>query len=158
MYLLQTHNFSRGRLTHRIRHNRKWRKLSGSHSLHVEPSYTRRKQTRGEHIGRPAAKESVNHLLHSMFNQIDVYLNQKLVSLSNNTYAYRALLNYFAGFTRKNFLSNFLLKKHGYSWLHRRHVKFIKSKYGAPDTRAIHSGKSCARFHRLSLLRHFQSR
>ncbi|XP_018353060.1 PREDICTED: uncharacterized protein F54H12.2-like [Trachymyrmex septentrionalis] len=40
----------------------------------------------------------VNHLLHSMFNQIDVYFNQKLVSPPNNAYAYRAyieaLLNY----------------------------------------------------------------
>ncbi|XP_071579508.1 uncharacterized protein F54H12.2-like [Temnothorax nylanderi] len=40
----------------------------------------------------------VNYLLHSMFNQIDVYFNQKLVLPPNNAYAYRAyieaLLNY----------------------------------------------------------------
>ncbi|KAL6433571.1 hypothetical protein ACFW04_006573 [Cataglyphis niger] len=40
----------------------------------------------------------VNHLLYSIFNQIDVYFNQKLVSPPNNTYAYRvyieAFLNY----------------------------------------------------------------
>ncbi|KAL6446796.1 hypothetical protein ACFW04_001316 [Cataglyphis niger] len=40
----------------------------------------------------------INHLLHSIFNQIDVYFNQKLVSPPNNAYAYRAyikaLLNY----------------------------------------------------------------
>ncbi|XP_025159772.1 uncharacterized protein F54H12.2-like [Harpegnathos saltator] len=40
----------------------------------------------------------VNHILHSMFNQIDVYFNQKFVSPPNNAYAYRAyieaLLNY----------------------------------------------------------------
>ncbi|XP_018342243.1 PREDICTED: uncharacterized protein F54H12.2-like [Trachymyrmex septentrionalis] len=37
----------------------------------------------------------VNNLWHSMFNQIDVYFNQKLVSPPNNTYAYiEALLNY----------------------------------------------------------------
>lgn len=40
----------------------------------------------------------INNLLHSMFNQVDVYLNQKLVSPPNNAYAYRAyletLLNY----------------------------------------------------------------
>ncbi|XP_020298873.1 uncharacterized protein F54H12.2-like, partial [Pseudomyrmex gracilis] len=39
-----------------------------------------------------------NNFLHSMFNQIDVYFNQKLVSPPNNAYAYRAyfetLLNY----------------------------------------------------------------
>jgi len=34
----------------------------------------------------------VNHLLHSMFNQIDVYFNQKLVSSPNNAYAYRAYI------------------------------------------------------------------
>ncbi|XP_025155142.1 uncharacterized protein F54H12.2-like [Harpegnathos saltator] len=49
--------------------------------------------------GATAAKVGpVNHILHSMFNQIDVYFNQKLVSSPNNAYAYRAyieaLLNY----------------------------------------------------------------
>lgn len=40
----------------------------------------------------------VNNLLHSLFNQVDVYFNQKPVSPPNNAYAYRAyletLLNY----------------------------------------------------------------
>ena len=40
----------------------------------------------------------VNNFLHSMFNQVDVYFNQKLVSPANNAYPYRAyiesLLNY----------------------------------------------------------------
>lgn len=40
----------------------------------------------------------VNNLMHSMFNQVDVFFNQKLVSPPNNAYAYRAyietLLNY----------------------------------------------------------------
>jgi len=40
----------------------------------------------------------VNNLLHSMFSQVDVFLNQKLVSPPSNAYAYRAyietLLNY----------------------------------------------------------------
>lgn len=40
----------------------------------------------------------VNNWLHSLFNQLDIYLNQKLISPPNNTYAYRAylenLLNY----------------------------------------------------------------
>lgn len=43
----------------------------------------------------------VNNLLHSMFNQVDVFLNQKPVSPPNNAYAYRAyvetLLNYGPG-------------------------------------------------------------
>ena len=40
----------------------------------------------------------VNNWLHSLFSQVDMYLNQKLVTPQNNTYAYRAyietLLNY----------------------------------------------------------------
>lgn len=40
----------------------------------------------------------INNWLHSLFSQLDVYLNQKLVSPPNNTYAYRSyietLLNY----------------------------------------------------------------
>ncbi|XP_063972043.1 uncharacterized protein F54H12.2-like [Diachasmimorpha longicaudata] len=40
----------------------------------------------------------VNNFLHSMFNQVDVYFNQKVVTPPNNLYAYRAyietLLNY----------------------------------------------------------------
>ncbi|XP_070169688.1 uncharacterized protein [Polyergus mexicanus] len=54
-----------------------------------------------EHTAGAAATATigpVNHLLHSMLNQIDVYFNQKLVSPPNNAYAYRAyieaLLNY----------------------------------------------------------------
>ncbi|XP_048507999.1 uncharacterized protein F54H12.2-like [Athalia rosae] len=40
----------------------------------------------------------INNLLHSMFNQVDIFFNQKPVSPANNSYAYRAyietLLNY----------------------------------------------------------------
>jgi hypothetical protein len=32
----------------------------------------------------------VNNWLHSLFSQVDLYVNQKLVSPQNNTYAYRA--------------------------------------------------------------------
>ncbi|XP_014299299.1 uncharacterized protein F54H12.2-like [Microplitis demolitor] len=46
----------------------------------------------------PPKVGSVNKLLHSMFNQVDVLFNQKPVSIPNNLYAYRAhiatLLNY----------------------------------------------------------------
>lgn len=46
----------------------------------------------------PPSVGPINNLLHSMFNQVDVFLNQKLVSPPNNAYAYRAyietLLNY----------------------------------------------------------------
>ena len=36
----------------------------------------------------------VNHLLHFMFNQIDVYFNQKLVSPPNNAYTVRTSRRY----------------------------------------------------------------
>lgn len=40
----------------------------------------------------------VNNFMHSLFNQVDIFFNQKLVSPPNNAYAYRAyietLLNY----------------------------------------------------------------
>lgn len=43
----------------------------------------------------------VNNWLHSLFSQVDLYVNQKLVSPQNNTYAYRAyietVLNYDEG-------------------------------------------------------------
>ena len=52
MDLLQTRNFARRRLAHRICHTRTWRRLSGPHSHHVEPSHARRQQARGEHVGR----------------------------------------------------------------------------------------------------------
>lgn len=46
----------------------------------------------------------IDNWLHSLFNQVDLYLNHKLVSPQNNTYAYRAyienLLNY--GASAKN--------------------------------------------------------
>ncbi|XP_050454135.1 uncharacterized protein F54H12.2-like [Cataglyphis hispanica] len=49
-------------------------------------------------VSSAAIIDPVNHLLHFIFNQIDVYFNQKLASSPNNAYAYRAcieaLLNY----------------------------------------------------------------
>ncbi|KAL6417624.1 hypothetical protein ACFW04_014427 [Cataglyphis niger] len=54
--------------------------------------------TSGTTVASTATIGPVNHLLNSIFNQIDVYFNQKLVSPPNNAYAYRAyietLLNY----------------------------------------------------------------
>ena len=52
----------------------------------------------GANIADDAAIGPVNLLMHSLFSQVDVALNDKLVSSSTNTYAYRAyletLLNY----------------------------------------------------------------
>lgn len=50
-------------------------------------------------IGDPAYKVApVNNFLHTLFNQVDVFFNQKLVAPPNNAYPYRAyietLLNY----------------------------------------------------------------
>ena len=52
----------------------------------------------GANIADVAAIGPVNLLMHSLFSQVDVALNDKLVSSSTNTYAYRdyleTLLNY----------------------------------------------------------------
>ena len=52
----------------------------------------------GANIADAAALGPVNLLMHSLFSQVDVALNDKLVSSLTNTYAYRAyletLLNY----------------------------------------------------------------
>ncbi|XP_012285478.1 uncharacterized protein F54H12.2-like [Orussus abietinus] len=52
----------------------------------------------------------INNLLHSMFNQVDVFFNQKLVSPPNNAYAYRAyietLLNYGSDATKSHLTSS----------------------------------------------------
>ena len=52
----------------------------------------------GANIADAAAIGPVNLLMHSLFSQVDVALNDKLISSSTNTYAYRAyletLLNY----------------------------------------------------------------
>lgn len=65
--------------------------------LRVETNADSARQTPGTSAERMPVGP-VNHLLHSIFNQIDVYFNQKLVSPPNNAYAYRAyieaLLNY----------------------------------------------------------------
>ncbi|XP_035231451.1 uncharacterized protein F54H12.2-like [Stegodyphus dumicola] len=46
--------------------------------------------------GKPLTAESkvgpVNLFLHSMFSQVDISLNERLVSSSNNTYPYRAMI------------------------------------------------------------------
>ncbi|KFM69670.1 hypothetical protein X975_14593, partial [Stegodyphus mimosarum] len=46
--------------------------------------------------GKPITAESkvgpVNLFLHSMFSQVDISLNERLVSTSNNTYPYRAMI------------------------------------------------------------------
>ncbi|XP_074115792.1 uncharacterized protein F54H12.2-like [Cotesia typhae] len=49
-------------------------------------------------VGENDFVSPVNNFLHSMFNQVDIFFNQKLVSPPNNAYAYRAyietVLNY----------------------------------------------------------------
>jgi len=66
--------------------------------VRVETSVVSAGQTQGTSSSGETNVGPVNHLLHSIFNQIDVYFNQKLVSPPNNAYAYRAyieaLLNY----------------------------------------------------------------
>jgi len=96
MELLQTRNIDRGRRSQGIRFTRSQGRLSRSHTHHVESSHTPRNSPRiwsRINYRRQLVKIGpVNHLLHFMFNQIDVYFNQKLVSPPNNAYAYRAYI------------------------------------------------------------------
>jgi len=60
--------------------------------LHVKATI---RKSDGEAVtGDDAKKEvgPVNNWLHSLFSQVDLYMNNKLVSPQNNTYAYRAYL------------------------------------------------------------------
>jgi len=134
MDLLQIRNFARERLAHRIRHTRAWRRLFKPHSHHIEPSHTRRKRTWGEHIGRTrrAKVGSVNHLLHSIFNQIDVYFKNPYRYQTTLTHtAYIALLNY-ASPAKTSHSNHFCLWNADISG---RHIKLVKSKYSARETR-----------------------
>lgn len=71
--------------------------LDLAHTMIRVSARTLRKES-GTSPEQPHIVLPVNNFLHSMFNQVDVYFNQKLVSPSNNAYAYRAyletLLNY----------------------------------------------------------------
>nr|XP_034832232.1 uncharacterized protein F54H12.2-like [Maniola hyperantus] len=67
-----------------------------SHTLlHIKAKV---QNTDATNIAETANVAPVNNWLHSLFSQVDIYLNQKLVSPPNNTYGYRAyietLLNY----------------------------------------------------------------
>jgi len=71
MDLLQTHNFALGRSLIKFvipRHGKDYLDLT-----HHEPSHTRRKRTQESGAAPDVATRagSINHLLHSMFNQID---------------------------------------------------------------------------------------
>lgn len=57
--------------------------------LHVKAKIT---QADGTDLPQDAPCAPVNLFLHSMFNQVDVFLNDKMVSVPSNTYAYRAYL------------------------------------------------------------------
>lgn len=74
--------------------------LDLSHTMIRVTARTLRKES-GTSPEHPQIVIPVNNFLHSMFSQADVYFNQKLVSPSNNAYAYRAyletLLNYGSG-------------------------------------------------------------
>ena len=57
--------------------------------LHVQVKVTR---ANGDDLDLADPVGSVNNWLHSLFSQVDVYLNGTLVTPSTNTYAYRAYI------------------------------------------------------------------
>lgn len=75
---------------------------SGEEYIDLSPTIlhlkVRLQTSKAEKIKDDTLVVPVNNFLHSLFNQVDVFLNQKPVSPPNNSYAYRAyietLLNY----------------------------------------------------------------
>ena len=67
-------------------------------NAHTMISVRLRLEQSGEAIEDTALVAPVNNFLHSLFNQVDVFFNEKAVSPPSNSYAYRAyietLLNY----------------------------------------------------------------
>ncbi|KAI0238686.1 hypothetical protein LSAT2_010570, partial [Lamellibrachia satsuma] len=57
--------------------------------LHVQVKVTR---ANGDDLDLADPVSPVNNWLHSLFSQVDVYLNGTLVTPSTNTYAYRAYI------------------------------------------------------------------
>ena len=113
---------------------------------------------RGESIRRQGkSRTRKSHLLHSMFNQIDVYFNQKLVSPPNNAYAYvKALLNY-ASLAKTSHLTSCLWDTDIPGYMD---DTLDSSNPNTLKRRAIDSSNSCARSHWLGSpsLRHFQNK
>ncbi|XP_072041591.1 uncharacterized protein F54H12.2-like [Amphiura filiformis] len=68
----------------------------------------------GADIPQDAPVGPTNLFLHSMFNQVDVHLNDRMVSVASNTYAYRAmietLLTYGSDATRSHLTSSLFYK------------------------------------------------
>ena len=161
MDLLQIHNLARRRLAHRIRHTRTWRRLFGPHSHHVEPSHTRSKRAREEHIDRTQRRNKSRP--RKSFTAFHVQPNRRVYQSKAHIATKQCVPRVHRDviklcFTRKNLPSNLLLMRRGYPWLHGRHARRDKSKYSARETRAIHSRKSRSRSHWSSSLRRFQSR
>ncbi|XP_072051654.1 uncharacterized protein F54H12.2-like [Amphiura filiformis] len=68
----------------------------------------------GADIPQDAPVGPTNLFLHSMFNQVDVHLNDRMVSVASNTYAYRAmietLLTYGSDATKSHLTSSLFYK------------------------------------------------
>jgi len=111
MDLLQTRNFARGRLAHRIRHIRAWRRLSRPHS-HQLSFCIRIESERGESTlvaldGR-AKVEPVNHYC-ILCSTKSTYISKKLVSLPNNaSRAYIEVLLKYASSAKTSHLTSCL--------------------------------------------------
>ena len=52
----------------------------------------------GAPIGADAKVAFVNHPLHSLFSQVDVHLNEKLITIPSDTYPYKAYLEKFLSY------------------------------------------------------------
>jgi len=163
MDLLQTCNFARGWLTHRIRHTQR-RYIHAEDYLdlthHIEPLHTRRKRTRGEHISDTWRRGKSKSFI-AFHVQSNRHIFQSKTRISTKQYlrlprVHRGVIK--LCFTHENFppfplaygTRIFPIMTRGW------HVRLVK--YGARETCAIHSRKSRTRSHRPPSLRRFQSR
>jgi len=106
----------------------------------------------------------VNHLLHSIFNQIDVYFNQMLVSPPNNAYAYRAYIEALLNYSSSTKTSHLSLTSCLWDMDAPGHMdNLLESNPGNPgnparETRSLHIWRENVRSHRTSPLQRFQSK
>jgi len=150
-------NIPRGWRTHRIRYPYIRRRLSRSHAHHVEYTHTSRKSLilgAASTIPANVAKVGpVNHLLYSMFNQIDISIKNSCRQQGIPSVR-RGIIK--LCFIRKNFPSDLLPVRHGYP--DGRNVRLGNTQTDSRKMRALHLQRIRIKSVRASSLQHFQSR
>ncbi|KAG8235182.1 hypothetical protein J437_LFUL015488 [Ladona fulva] len=82
----------RRRKPQRKRKPQKGKKKSKRKGKNIKRKVRRQSMKHGTNTAEEQKVGPVNNFLHSLFSQVDVYLNQKLISPPSNTYAYRSYI------------------------------------------------------------------